>query len=372
MKQNKLLPAMACGLIAIAPAMAQQKSYKEIMNETSRDFFTTEEARRAGDMLLEYQRVTGGWPKNMDMTRHHTDSELAQVRKDKARRDDSTTDNGATNTQMRYLAHLYSATDDTKYRDSFRKAVEYLLSGQYDNGGWPQFWPEKSGYRVHITYNDNAMANTLNLFDEIMAGRYPFSGDITDSALREKLAVSYRKGIDCILATQIVIDGEPTVWCQQHDRKTLRPAKARAYELPSFCSSESAVLVDILMRQPNPDERIKRAVHGAMKWFDEHKLTGVRLVRTGKKGKPGHDTRLASDPNAHPIWARFYDLEEGRPYVCDRDGVPKRRLEEIGHERRNGYSWYNNRPAALYARYAKWAARHDPERKVAVSLDKKL
>ena len=46
--------------------------------------------------------------------------------------------------------------------------------------------------------------------------------------------------------------------------------------------------------------------------------------------------------------------------------------KEIGHERRNGYSWYNNRPAALYARYAKWAARHDPERKVAVSLDKKL
>ena len=85
-----------------------------------------------------------------------------------------------------------------------------------------------------------------------------------------------------------------------------------------------------------------------------------------------NDTRLVSDPNAHPIWARFYDLEEGRPYVCDRDGVPKRRLEEIGHERRNGYSWYNNRPAALYARYAKWAARHDPERKVAVSLDKKL
>ncbi len=42
MKQNKLLLAMACGLIAIAPAMAQQKSYKEIMNETSRDFFTTE------------------------------------------------------------------------------------------------------------------------------------------------------------------------------------------------------------------------------------------------------------------------------------------------------------------------------------------
>ena len=57
---------------------------------------------------------------------------------------------------------------------------------------------------------------------------------------------------------------------------------------------------------------------------------------------------------ASPIWARFYDLEEELPYVCDRDGVPRRHLEEIGSERRNGYGWYNDSVTPLYARYAEW------------------
>ena len=36
--------------------------------------------------------------------------------------------------QMAYLARLYEATKDTRFRDAFQKAVEYLLSGQYENG----------------------------------------------------------------------------------------------------------------------------------------------------------------------------------------------------------------------------------------------
>ncbi|MGG6549366.1 UNVERIFIED_CONTAM: pectate lyase, partial [Prevotella sp. 15_C9] len=83
---------------------------------------------------------------------------------------------------------------------------------------------------------------------------------------------AFDKGIECILATQIVTDGQLTVWCQQHDRETLKPASARAYELPSYCSAESAAIVRLLMTLPKPDARIKRAVHGAMKWFDTYKL----------------------------------------------------------------------------------------------------
>ena len=40
--------------------------------------------------------------------------------------------------QMIYLARLYRQTNDVRYRDAFRLAVEYLLNGQYENGGWPQ------------------------------------------------------------------------------------------------------------------------------------------------------------------------------------------------------------------------------------------
>lgn len=69
------------------------------------------------------------------------------------------------------------------------------------------------------------------------------------------------------------------MWCQQNDRETLKPAPARAYELPSYCSAESAGIVRLLMELPAPDARVKRAVHGAMKWFDRYKLTGLKCER---------------------------------------------------------------------------------------------
>ncbi len=354
-------------LLATAlPAAAQHR--RNPLRETDPAFFRTEEARRIGDQVLLYQRVTGGWPKNIDMAARLSDRDRARVLKEQSRRDDSTIDNNATTTQMVYLARLYRETGEKRYRDAFRRAVEYLLDGQYENGGWPQFWPEMRGYQLHITYNDDAIVNTLNLFRALMAAEAPYDGDLTDAALRLRLSKAFDKAIGCILDTQIVVDGEPTVWCQQHDRETLRPAPARAYELPSYCSMESASIVRLLMELPRPDARVKRAVHGAMRWFDRYKLTGLRVERTGRPFSPERDTRLVADPQATPIWGRFYDLDRCEPYVCDRDGIPRRRLDQIGVERRSGYSWYNSRAAELYPLYEKWAAKHDPQHKVAISL----
>ena len=102
-----------------------------LLRETNPSFFKTAEARRIGDQVVLYQRVTGGWQKNVDMARRLTDEERAQVLAEKNRRDDSTTDNNATTMQMIYLARLYQATKDKTYREAFDKAVDYLLSGQW-------------------------------------------------------------------------------------------------------------------------------------------------------------------------------------------------------------------------------------------------
>ena len=345
----------------------QLKERDRGLRATRAEFFTTDEARRIGDQVLLYQRVTGGWPKNINMARPLSDAEKAKVQADKERRDDSTTDNGATNMQITYLSRLYQATHDVRYRDAVRRGIGYLLSGQYENGGWPQFWPDPQGYQVHITYNDDAMVNTLEMLRDVAEERPPYQG-ITDKAQKKRMLQAFRRGIDCIVATQIVTNGEKTVWCQQHDRETYLPAPARAFELPSYCSAESASIVRLLMSLTDPDRRVKEAVHAAMRWFDKYKLTGLRLERTGEWGSPDRDTRLVADPHGKPLWARYYDLERCEPFVCDRDGVPRRRLEQIGHERRNGYSWYSDRARDLFARYDKWADRYDPQHKVAISL----
>lgn len=343
------------------------------------------EARRVGDQVLLWQRVTGGWPKNTDMVTPMTDEQKAKVAQEKDRKNDSTTDNGATTSQMVYLARLYQATGDVRYREGFRRGVEYLLSGQYKNGGWPQFWPVQRDYQIHITYNDDAMVNTMEMIRDMHDGKAPYDGDLCDPSLKKRLMKAFRQGVECILQTQIMSEhyataqplrgkrkgnGGLTIWCQQHDRETMLPAPARAYELPSYCPQESARILHMLMQLPDPDQRVKDAIHAAIAWFDKYKLTGVRINRIMINGK--RETMLVKDSSAEsPLWARYYDLDNCVPYVCDRDGIPRRRLEDIGTERRNGYSWYGTRPAELYAEYNAWADKYDPAHKVAISLTSK-
>ena len=124
------------------------------------------------------------------------------------------------------------------------------------------------GYQVLITYNDDAMTSTLNLFNDIIHDNAPYPAGLVDDEVKDKLQASFDKGVECILATQIMVKGKPTVWCQQNDPVTLKPAGARAFELPAFCSAESVPIIKLLMELPNPDKRVKAAVHGAMKWLD--------------------------------------------------------------------------------------------------------
>ena len=370
---NRLISVcfMMMAVVLTAEAQPSRWSSRRLPTQESDEFFKTEEARRIGDQVLLYQRVTGGWPKNINMAIPITDEEREKVMRDKSRRDDSTTDNGATNMQMLYLARLYQATKDKRYKEGFQRAVDYLLSGQYENGGWPQFWPEMQGYQIHITYNDDAMVNTMNLLCSVAEQEAPYQG-LADKKQRQRCMEAFDKGVKCILKTQIRDkNGQLTVWCQQHYCDNYQPAPARAYELPSYCTMESASIVRLLMSLPKPDDRVKQAVNAAMEWFDKYKLTGLRIERRGPWASIEGDTRLVEDPNTSPLWARYYDLEYSEPYVCDRDGLPRRHLEDIGHERRNGYAWFGERPGELYPLYDKWADQYDPAHKVNISLTTK-
>ena len=300
--------------------------------EATKSYGQGEATEAYGLRVLAYQRVTGGWPKNIDMEAPLSQEALAAVMKDKQRTDDSTIDNGATTSQMRVLALLYRRSRESRWRKGFGRGLEYLLAAQYENGGWPQFWPDPKGYKKNITFNDNAMVNVLTLLKDIYEEKPPFDGGLVSDKVRERVRKAFDRGIECILNCQIRTTGQDgeerlTVWCQQHDPVSLSPANARSYELASYFSHESAGIVGLLMSLTNPDERIRRSIEGALRWFDTYKLT---------------------EPDGKVRWARFYDLEHCEPFFCDRDGVPKRRIEDIGDERRYGYAWYSDKdPLAL-------------------------
>jgi PelA/Pel-15E family pectate lyase len=324
-------------------------------------WYASAEAVRIADNVLLYQHENGGWEKNIDMARVLADSERPHLREDS--QGGTTIDNGGTYTQVRYLARVYDATHDVRFRGGMLRGVDFLLAAQYPNGGWPQFYPIRQGYYEHVTFNDDAMIGVMRLLRDVAQARPPFAS--VDVARRERAAAAIAKGLDIILKTQVVVDGTLTAWCAQYDHTTLRCAKARAYELPSLSGGESADIVRYLMDIETPTPAIVRAVESAVRWFDAVKLSGLAVVVKRDSTLPrGFDRVVVADPSAPPLWARFYAIGTNEPMFVGRDGIIRDSLAEIEHERRIGYNYLGGWARELLAtEYPAWKRRVGAEQR---------
>lgn len=311
------------------------------------------------DNMLLYQRKNGGWPKhfhdeNVDYKKQLSVTELNDLKAGYEEGIDATIDNGATTKEIKYLVKAYSKFKKPAYLKSATAGINYLLNAQYKgNGGWPQFYPDVSGYRNAITYNDNAMVNVLNLLYDVAVGDNGF--DVIDTSFINKCALALQRGITCILKTQIVQNGKLTAWCAQHDPVTLKPVMARKFELESISGQESVGIIRFLMRIDNPGKQIITAITSAAEWLEKVKITGYNWMEVkAPKESSGRDRVLVADSNS-TIWARFYDLQSNEPFFCGRDSKRKKYVSEIENERRVGYAWYGTWPAVLLQKeYPEW------------------
>jgi PelA/Pel-15E family pectate lyase len=173
---------------------------------------------------------------------------------------------------------------------------------------------------------------------------------------RQRAAAAFEKGIDCILKCQVIVDGKRTAWCAQHDEVTLAPAPARAFEPVSLSGHESVGLVRCLMRVEEPAPEIIDAVRSAVAWFNEVRIEGIRLERVDTPS--GRDVAVKKDPEAPPLWARFYDIGTNRPIFTGRSAVVQYEYDQIERERRLGYAYYGTWPKKLLDKeYPAWAAK---------------
>jgi PelA/Pel-15E family pectate lyase len=317
------------------------------------DFYGSDESRRIAENVLVYQHDNGGWPKNIDMAQQLSAEEQAKQRK---RRNvmETLIDNGATYTQIRFLALVHKATGEAKYAEAAQRGIEYLLEAQYENGGWPMIYPIRHGYYQHITFNDGAMIGVMNTLRDASTGKEPFG--FVDSDTRERARRAIEKGLDVIFKCQVVVDGRPTAWCAQHDEIDFRPQAARTYELPSLSGYESVGIVEYLMEIDDPSPEVKRAVEDAVAWFEQVKINGlaVRFEREPGARRPT-DRVVVEDPSADPIWARFYEIGTNRPMFVGRDGIVHDHLADIERERRVGYAWLGDWPHDLLKKkYPAW------------------
>lgn len=372
--QRACLPFISIFLFTAHSVAQRPMGIKQLARRASTEWCLSAEAQQVADSVMKYQFPSGGWAKNHDWHLAADGNKLAERQQvwQQIHSNDGigpTIDNGATISEMRLLARIYQANATAKKRNSkqqkrLRQAVlkgfGYLLEAQYANGGWPQYYPKKPAnkdgrppYSDHITFNDNAIVNVMQLLRDIYEEREPMAAIGFSEQQRQQAREAFNRGIDCILNCQIKKDGKLTVWCQQHDEQTLLPANARAYELASFTGShETVAILKLLMSLPNPSPRIVESVTAAISWLEQHALRDMRKDSfVNAEGK--RDSRLVHSFGS-TLWARYYDLETEEPYVCDRDGKPQPALEYIGYERRNGYGWYSSDPQEVIDAFPAW------------------
>jgi len=312
------------------------------------------------DTLLNFQRPSGGWPKNVDPT----PGDVYWGKEYSA-----TLDNDATVGEIRFMAQAYKETGVADYVESAEKGLDFIFDSQYPTGGWPQTYPGASSYKAHITFNDNLHVNVLRLLDEVAAQMSPF--DIlpfTEIATQAKSAV--KMGLKCLVDTQIHVPDTaggmcPTTrrnWCAQHDRNTLEPMPGRDYEPVSFSGREGINIAHYLMSLDNPSADIKEAIVGAYIWAK----TAVLMNYSVELDK--NNNRILAYHKGAQLWPRFATIPDSEAIFCDRGCVDNPSLEHnqypegfasINAERRNGYYWLGNWGANIVQRFEEeWSVDH--------------
>lgn len=323
----------------VAPPAAERFGFDP---EQPPEFYRTPEGRGIADIILSFQTPSGGWSKRTDMSRRPRKAaeafgtEASYI---------PTFDNKATTTQMRVLAYAFQATDHTDYANAFLKGLNLILQAQFPNGGWPQNYPLTGGYHDYITHNDDVIVNLLALLRDVVDKKPPL--DFVPADFHREAAASLKRGITCLLRTQVVTEGRKTAWGAQHDTFTLLPQSARAFEPAALASQESARIVTFLMQLPDPSPEVIAAVDAAVEWFQATRIMGYQW-------NYGKSAALEPAAGAGPLWARFYEIGTDKPVFGDRDGSVHYEVTKISRERQLKYAWYTETPSKALSHYGEW------------------
>ena len=115
----------------------------------------------------------------------------------------------------------------------------------------------------------------------------------------------------------------------------------------------------------NPSPEIIDAISSAVTWFNQVKITGIRVHDFKDASLPkGVDRKIITDPNAPPIWARYYEIGTNRPMFIEK-GIVKYKLSELSHNKRIDHLWIGGRwpDNLLKVDHPAWLEKHQAKDK---------
>ena len=313
-------------------------------DEADRTWYAGDEAARLADAIVSFQTPSGGWSKHTGYAKGPRRPGMqwtSQSDPGKRPHYQATFDNSATVHEIEFLAAVWEATHRADCRDAALHGLDFILDAQFPNGGWPQGYPLEGGYHDNITFNDNAMTNVLALLQAATGQdeRYAF----VDGERKGRLAAAFDRGVACVLAAQVVVDGRKAVWCAQHDPLTLEPTPARAFEPASLSGVESAHLVKFLMGIPKPSPQVIAGIEAGLVWLENAQVKGVAKVK-----RDGRTIYVVDASSADVYWARFYDLTTGKPLFPGKNGIVYGSFAEMAAANdKLGYDYYSTLPGSI-------------------------
>ncbi|MBQ4633002.1 MAG: hypothetical protein IJB46_06600, partial [Prevotella sp.] len=114
MKKRIIFISLLC-FMTVLNAMADSYWKNTFALGQEEEWYGSDEAKRVAENVLLYQRNSGGWPKNVEIHEELTEQQKNKIISQKGEL--SCFDNGATTTEMRFLARVYRHVPDSRYRE---------------------------------------------------------------------------------------------------------------------------------------------------------------------------------------------------------------------------------------------------------------
>jgi len=257
------------------------------------DEYYLDAARETALALVAGQLRSGGWDYRIEFNPRQRSRYAYRIDdKSNGSRNVTTLDDNTTQSALRYLMQFDRATDfkDETIHAAVKFALASLLKAQYPNGAWPQRFSEfpnpedfpvmkasfqktwsrkyeKRDYRGHYTFNDNSIADTI----DVMFLARDIYGEKRYQSAAENAG-------NFILLSQLP-EPQPG-WAQQYDRD-MHPAWARRFEPPAVTGGESQGIMRTLLtlyRQTGKQKYLE-PIPRALAYYKRSTLPDGRLAR---------------------------------------------------------------------------------------------
>lgn len=248
-------------------------------------------------------------------------------------------DDDMTQGALSFLMDLDQMVDEAWLDEAIDVGLQFMVTSQFDNGGWSQWYPLIGGYHDYYTFNDGAINDCIKL----MLKAYKIYG-------KEEYLNSAKRGGDFIILSQL--PAPQSGWAQQYNHD-LKPAWARTFEPPGVCSLVTAnnirTLVDLYLF--TKDEKYLKPIPKAIAWLEKSKI-------------------------GDNLWARLYEVGTNKPIYGDREDGNKIHYDyaKISEYERKSYSWQGSFGVKQAIAYYKKviSGKYDPGRKPELTQAQRL